>query len=141
MKISMKTNRIMRTKIAKTKVMKDITMKINTKWMNWRIPWKKKHRRNCSDNIRSLVIISVWWEWVGDRNLLGDTKISPWKCRYRLGIKVAIFLTSISKKVSAGGNKTLTPKILVFSSKHYQTKLLNWTFQNSSIVSSASSQD
>ena len=35
----------------------------------------------------SLVIITVWWEWVADRNLLGDIKISPWKCRYRLEIK------------------------------------------------------
>ena len=31
MKIGMKTNRIMRMKIAKTKVMKDIMMKINRK--------------------------------------------------------------------------------------------------------------
>ena len=48
----------------------------------------------------SLVITSVWWEWVGDRNLLGDIKIWPWKCRYRLGLKAAIVLISISKKVS-----------------------------------------
>ena len=46
----------------------------------------------------SLVIISVWWKWVGNRNVLGNIKISPWKCHYRLGIKVAIVLISISKK-------------------------------------------
>ena len=55
--------------------------------------------------VLSLVIISVWWEWVGDRHLLGDIKILPWKCRYRLGIKVAIVLISISKKLSPGGNQ------------------------------------
>ena len=53
----------------------------------------------------SLVIRSVWWEWVGDRNLLGDIKTSPWKCHYCLRIKVAIVLISISKKVSPGGNQ------------------------------------
>ena len=40
----------------------------------------------------SMVIISVWWDWVGDRNLLGDIKILPWKCRYRLGIKFNFYL-------------------------------------------------
>ena len=59
------------------------------------------------------MIISVWWEWVGDRNLLGDIKISFRKCRYRLGIKVTIVLISISKKVSPGGNQTLVAKQLV----------------------------
>ena len=47
----------------------------------------------------SLVIISVWWEWVG------DIKISSKKCRYNLGTKVAIVLISIFKNVSPGGNQ------------------------------------
>ena len=55
----------------------------------------------------SLEIMSVWWEWVGDRNFLGDIKISPWKCPYGLEIKVAIVLISISKKVSPSGNQAL----------------------------------
>ena len=53
----------------------------------------------------SLVIISVLREWVGDRNLLGNITISPWKFRNRLGIKVEKVLISISKKVSPGGNQ------------------------------------
>ena len=57
--------------------------------------------------VLSLVIISDWSEWVGDRNLLGDIKILPWKCGYHLGIKVAIVSISISKKVSPGGNQAL----------------------------------
>ena len=48
----------------------------------------------------SLEILSIWWEWAGDRNLLGDVKISPWKCRYRLGIRVEVVLISIP-----GGNQ------------------------------------
>ena len=55
----------------------------------------------------SLEVISVWWEWVGVRNLLGNTKISPWKRRYRLEIRLEIVLISISKKVSPGGNQAL----------------------------------
>ena len=54
-----------------------------------------------------LVIKSLLWEWVGGRNLLGDITISPWKFRYRLGIKVEKVLISISKKVSPGGNQAL----------------------------------
>ena len=64
----------------------------------------KAKRSWCISCIRYLVIISVWWEWVGDRNLLGD--ISPSKCCYCLGIKVTIVLTSISKKVSPVGKQT-----------------------------------
>ena len=82
--------------------------------------WRLLHRRITKANdarsgerrlhakeffLLSLVIISVWWEWVGDRNLLGNIKILLWKCRYRLGIKVAIVLIFISKKVSPGGNQ------------------------------------
>ena len=51
-------------------------------------------------------VVSDRWEWVGDRYLLGDIKISPWKFCYHLGIKVPIVLTSISKKVSPGGNQS-----------------------------------
>ena len=50
-------------------------------------------------------ITSLWREWFGDRNLLGNVKISPWKCGYRLGLKVAIVL--ISKTVLLGGNQAL----------------------------------
>ena len=62
------------------------------------------HKRSFSSKFGDNI---VWWEWVGDRNLLGDIKISPRKCCYRLGIKVAIVLISISKKVSHGGNQAL----------------------------------
>ena len=73
----------------------------------------------------SLVIISVWGECVSDRNLLGDIKISPWKCRYRLRIKVAIVLISISKKVSPSGNQALL--IFLFSNFLF-TSWSNWIF-------------
>ena len=48
----------------------------------------------------SLVIISVCWEWAGNRNLLGDFKKLHKKYRYRLGIKVGIVLISISVPVA-----------------------------------------
>ena len=57
--------------------------------------------------VQSLVIISDWWEWVDDRILLEDIKISPWKFGYHLRIKVGIVSISISKKVSPARNQAL----------------------------------
>ena len=51
-----------------------------------------------------------------DRILLGDIKISPWKCRYRLGIRVEIVLISITKKVAPSGNQALSTYL--FTKEH-----------------------
>ena len=53
------------------------------------------------DNI-SLVGMSWRYKFIGRY-----MEILPWKCRYRLGIKVVTVLISISKKVSPGGTQAL----------------------------------
>ena len=70
------------------------------------LPSLCSHERIFSSKLGDNISL-VWWEWVGDRSILGDIKITPWKCRYRLGIKVAIVLIFISKKVSPGENQAL----------------------------------